>query len=138
MAPPVGTDKNHEISSDAQIALSKEVESTVMPILQKLKDIRLDGLNDTRQLIKILETNLQHIVNNYGHPNNLAAIYQRLTPVEILVASMVRQGLSTHIIAEALHISAGTVSIHRKHIRKKLGLQNKATNLQSYLHSLVE
>jgi DNA-binding CsgD family transcriptional regulator len=54
------------------------------------------------------------------------------------VASMVRQGLSTKVIAKTLNISPGTVSIHRKHIRKKLGLNEKADNLHSYLLSLIE
>jgi DNA-binding CsgD family transcriptional regulator len=54
------------------------------------------------------------------------------------VASLVRQGLSTKIIAMTLNIAPGTVSIHRKHIRKKLGLDGKAANLQSYLMSLTE
>lgn len=125
------TDKN-----DAQGTLSREVEGTVMPFLKKLKGASIDK-NQTR-LINILETNLQHLVKFYGRDTSLSAVYQKLTPAEIQVASMVRQGLSTKIIATTLNLSAGTIGIHRKHIRKKLELDSKAINLHSYLMSLTE
>jgi DNA-binding NarL/FixJ family response regulator len=131
------TAKNKETSTDVQIAFSYEVEATVMPLLQKLKEASADRLQTTH-LINILESNLKHLVKTYGRPTSLAAAYRHLTPVEALVASMVRQGESTHVIAATLNIAAGTVSIHRKHIRKKLGLDSKAINLRSHLLSLTE
>jgi DNA-binding CsgD family transcriptional regulator len=51
---------------------------------------------------------------------------------------MVRQGLSTKLIATTLNLSTGTIGIHRKHIRKKLELDSKEINLYSYLTSLIE
>lgn len=123
--------------SDAKIAFSQEVESTILPFLKKLKGTST-GRHQTTRLVNILEANLEHLVESYGHTANLAAAYQHLTPVETQVASLVRQGLSTKVIAATLAISAGTVGIHRKHIRKKLGLDSKGTNLHSYLLSLTE
>ena len=122
--------------SDAQEALSREVEGTVLPFLKKLKSANTD--RGQTQLIDIVEANLQHLVKIYGRPGNLPAIYQRLTPVEIQVASLVRQGLPTKIIAGTLNLSAETVNVHRKHIRKKLGLESKSNNLQGYLMSLAD
>jgi DNA-binding CsgD family transcriptional regulator len=122
-------------SAEAQYALTQEVEATLIPILDKLKQSGSDQAQ-TFRLINILETNLQHLIKAYGSSVSLAAAYQRLSPVETLVASLVRQGLPTKDIATALSISPGTVSIHRKHIRKKLGLGYKGVNLQSYLQSL--
>jgi DNA-binding CsgD family transcriptional regulator len=122
-------------SAEAQCALTQEVEATLIPILDKLKQSSTDQAQ-TFRLINILETNLQHLIKAYGSSVSLAAAYQRLSPVETLVASLVRQGLPTKDIATALSISPGTVSIHRKHIRKKLGLGYKGVNLQSYLQSL--
>jgi PAS domain S-box-containing protein len=123
--------------SEAQISLSQEVEATVLPLLKRLKMASTGRIKSTK-LIDILENNLQLLVKSYGRAANLAAAYQLLTPLETQVASMVRQGLATKSIASSLNISAGTVDIHRKHIRKKLGLNGKATNLQSYLGSLAE
>lgn len=123
--------------SDAQLALSDEVESTLLPMLKKLKTASVGRLQSIR-LINILETNLQQLVKSYGRTGNISAIYQKLTPIETQVASMIRQGQPTKVIAAALNIAPGTVSIHRKHIRKKLGLDGKGDNLYSYLQSLTD
>jgi PAS domain S-box-containing protein len=123
--------------TDAQVALSREVESTVLPFLQKLKGVSIDRVQTIR-LLDILETNLKQIVNSYGCPSELGAVYQQLTRVEAQVASMVRQGQPSKIIAATLNSSTETINIHRKRIRKKLGLDSKATNLQAYLMSLIE
>lgn len=129
------SNKNPAISPDAQYALSLEVETTLLPILEKLKQSTTDPVQ-TARLVTILESNLQHLVKTYGNSMSLAATYQRLSPVEALVASLVRQGLATKDIATALSIAPGTVNIHRKHIRKKLQLDYKGINLRSYLQSL--
>jgi|GEM_PF-2469114 PAS domain S-box-containing protein len=121
---------------DAQNALSREVEGTVLPFLKRLKGASTDR-NQTR-LITILETNLEQLVKFYGRDTSLSSVYQKLTPAEIQVASMVRQGLSTKLIATTLNLSAGTIGIHRKHIRKKLDLDSKEINLYSYLTSLLD
>ena len=122
---------------DAQLALSQEVEATVLPLLKKLKTVSSGRVQSTK-LIGIVEASLQQLVKSYGRAANLAAAYQKLTPIETQVASMIRQGLPTKSIATTLSISSGTVSIHRKHIRKKLGLDGKEINLQSHLQSLAE
>ncbi|MDP3008050.1 MAG: PAS domain S-box protein [Methylococcales bacterium] len=121
---------------DAQNALSREVEGTVLPFLNRLKS----GSSDKNQarLIGILEKNLHQLVKFYGRETSLSSVYQKLTPAEIQVASMVRQGLSTKLIAITLHLSTGTIGIHRKHIRRKLELDSKEINLYSYLTSLIE
>ena len=137
MVSTVEITNDQEALTAAQSALSQEVAATVTPILEKLKAANDDPLQ-TGRLIGILEANLQHLMQTYGSSTSLAAVYMQLTPVETLVASMVRQGLSSNDIAATLNIASGTVSIHRKHIRKKLGLHGKSTNLQSYLLALTE
>ena len=123
--------------SDAQCSLLLELEGTVLPFLRKLKGVSA-GRRQTTRLISILESNLQQLVQSYGRIDTLPAAYKQLTRIEMQVASLVRQGLSTKVIASTLNISPGTVSIHRKHIRKKLGLDGKASNLHSFLLSLTE
>lgn len=130
--------KHREVDmSDAQVALSNEVEDIVLPLLKKLKKAS-SGRIQTSKLIDILETALQQLVKFHGRTANLAAAYKKLTLIETHVASMVRQGLPTKTIAAVLNISSGTVSIHRKHIRKKLELDGKDINLHNYLMSLTE
>ena len=123
--------------NEAQAALSYEVEVTVKPLLKRMKEISSDP-EQSACLVDILESNLSHLVNTYGNPNGLTTVYRRLTRAECLVASMIRQGQSTKVIAQSLDIAVGTVNIHRKHIRKKLGISNQITTLQGYLKSMED
>jgi DNA-binding CsgD family transcriptional regulator len=54
------------------------------------------------------------------------------------VAALIRQGKSTKEIAEVLGIAGGSIDVHRRNIRKKLGLTNRKANLLSHLESLDE
>lgn len=112
-----------------------ELEQEIMPFLGKLK--KISGNPKQLRLLGALEANLQRLVASYGSTVEVASVYRNLTPKEIQVASMVREGFSTKVIAATLSISPETVSIHRKNIRKKLGLGTKAENLRSYLVTLA-
>lgn len=52
------------------------------------------------------------------------------------MATLVRQGKSSQDIADVLRVSVDTISFHRKNLRRKLGLQDRAKNLRTYLLSL--
>jgi DNA-binding CsgD family transcriptional regulator len=127
---------DQEFSTDAQIEFVLEVKATVLPLLKKLKTAS-DEPFKTTFLIYILENNLQHLVASYGRETSLVAAYQQLTPAEVLVASMLRQCPSNKVIAASLNVTPATVSRHCTNIRKKLGLDRKTINLQSYLQSLT-
>jgi PAS domain S-box-containing protein len=118
----------------AQNELVREINQEVAPFLLKLKK----SIRDHKQtrLLDVLESNLQHLASSYGNTESSPFLFSQLTPVEIQVASMIKQGLSTKDIATSLSISPETINVHRKHIRKKLGLGNKADNLRSHLMSL--
>jgi DNA-binding CsgD family transcriptional regulator len=85
-------------------------------------------------LVGILESNLGDIVSPFV--TKLSSRYLNLTPTEIQVASLIRDGRTTKEIGALLHLSANTIMSHRYHIRGKLGLKNKKVNLRSYLQSL--
>ncbi|MRR14566.1 LuxR family transcriptional regulator [archaeon] len=63
------------------------------------------------------------------HPN--------LTPKEMQIAEMIRQGKNSKDIAEMLGTSVATVNTHRNNIRKKLNMRKQKTNLRSHLLSLA-
>ncbi len=122
--------------TETQDTLSRDVEGSVIPFLKKLK--KSVNYKDQLHLIDIIQNNLEQVVTTYGRSNKLSNICQKLTPAEIQVASMVRQGLSTKMIATTLQLSSGTIGIHRKNIRKKLGLNGGTDSLYSFLSTLDE
>ncbi len=59
----------------------------------------------------------------------------RLSPREMEIANLVKNGQSNKDIAGALSISVKTVETIRNKIRRKLGLVNKSVNLISYFRN---
>jgi len=59
-----------------------------------------------------------------------------LSPREMEICGLIRNGLSTKQIASFLRIAESTVERHRNTIRKKLNLNGERINLTSYLRSL--
>ena len=108
------------------------VKKLVGPYLERLKLSKLD----TRQMtdLNILESNLNDIVSPLVRA--LSSKYLDLTPTEIRVAHLIKEGKRTKEIAEIFYLSENTILSHRFKIRTKLGLKNKKTNLRSYLQSL--
>lgn len=113
---------------------SENVLQLVEPLIKRLQRTRLD--DDQRQLVKEVEEKLHEITSSFI--TKLTRKASGLTPKEIQVANQVKQGKATKEIAEALCLAEGTINVHRKKIRKKLGLSNKSINLQAYLSSLSE
>jgi GAF domain-containing protein len=63
-------------------------------------------------------------------------VYQCLSPMEITVANLIRQGKGTKDIADLLKLSRRTVEVHRYSIRKKLQLEHTKMNLETYLSTM--
>lgn len=107
----------------------RNVQELVSPYLQRIVDGRLDSRQ--RTLAKILETNLNNIISPFS--DKMASGMVQLTPVEIRVASLIKEGKTNKEIAEVLLIAKNTVLFHRHNIRDKLDLKNKKINLRSHL-----
>ncbi|MCP4023837.1 MAG: PAS domain S-box protein [Desulfobacteraceae bacterium] len=108
------------------------IKQTVLPYLNKLKE---SGINQGQEvLIARLEMNLNKITSPLV--SKLSSKYLNLTPMEIKVATLVKDGLVNKEIAELLSVSVNTITSHRYKIRTKLGLRKKSINLRSYLLSL--
>ena len=104
----------------------------VLPYLYSLRNTRLS----TRQLsiLNTAESNLNNITSSFLpllKLNNYS-----LTPREIEVATLVKEGRTIKDITELLTVSINTIQFHRTSLRKKLGIKCSSTNLRSYLLSL--
>jgi DNA-binding CsgD family transcriptional regulator len=108
------------------------IKKLVLPYVENMKYLRLND-NQMAQL-KIIETHLNDIISAFLH--NLTSEYFDLTPREIQVANLVKEGKTTKEITQLLNISATAVDFHRKNLRSKVGIKNKKSNLRSHLLSL--
>lgn len=101
----------------------------IEPFLDRMSE---SGLSEHQRILTdVLRTNIKELTSPFG--NNFSSKLVRLTPAEIQVANMAKQGKRSKEIAEIMHLSPGTVNIHRKNIRKKLEIAHLKTNLQSFL-----
>lgn len=112
----------------------RNIEELISPHVAKLKEKNLK--TGERTLIDMIDSNLKDIASPLLQ--RLATANIILTPQEIQVAALVREGKSSKEIAEVLNVSTSTISFHRKNLRKKLGLDNTRKNLRTHLLSMAD
>jgi PAS domain S-box-containing protein len=108
------------------------VRDLVIPYIEKLKSGRLDAKE--KFLVNILESNLKDVLSPFLR--RLSSKHLKLTPTEIEISNLVRQGKTTKEIADFLNLSGKTIDSHRRNIRRKLGIRNKKENLRTHLLDL--
>jgi PAS domain S-box-containing protein len=120
--------------SELQENVLTNVKELVRPYLARLGRSRLD--TSQRMLIEVLAANLESIVSPFV--GKLSSRYFNLTPMEVKVAGLIKEGQTNKEIAELLALSKNTILFHRYNIRSKLGLKGRKVNLRSYLLSFEE
>ncbi len=108
------------------------VRNLILPYTEKLKQSPLSSTQMT--WMKILESHINEIISSFAR--TLSSRYANLTPTEIWIVTLLRDGRSTAQIAELSGISEKTVCRHRDNIRKKLGLRGGGINLRTHLLGL--
>jgi len=119
-----------------RVRMEENVLANVRKLVKPyLEELRFQKQNDrNRNLVDIIESRLDELTSPFL--NRLSSIHRLLTPREIDVAVLVREGKTSKEIAELLIVSVSAVNFHRKMIRKKVGLANEKSNLRSYLLGL--
>ena len=105
------------------------VEKLISPYLEKLK-MRCNE-DSQEDFLKIIQSNLDKITSSFTH--NYKNYLSNLTPAQIQIANLIKQGQTTKEIASLLSLSPSTIACHRQDIRKRLSLTNKKINLQAAL-----
>ena len=112
--------------------MHETITTKIMPIIKDLQTEEklarfLPEINSVAEYLKGIssETNVYYDA------------ISRLTETEMKIAAMVKNGMPTKKIASLMCISEETVKVHRKHIRRKMNIQNTNYNLSLYLASMM-
>ena len=122
-----------EGKKDTQKNIQSNIDKILMPILNALA---LEVPKVQRKYVELLRANLEEISAPFI--NQLSHKYQSLTPTEIKICNMIRNGMRTKEIAEMQGVSVATINRHREHIRRKLKITNSAANLITYLQTTMQ
>jgi PAS domain S-box-containing protein len=113
-----------------EVVLSN-VRELIGPYLERLQKSRLTAVQ--KAMADILKSNLDNITSPFIR--NLSAQHFNLTPTELRVANLVKEGRTNKEIAEILCLSKNTILFHRHNIRTKLGLRRSKKNLRAFLQA---
>jgi DNA-binding CsgD family transcriptional regulator len=124
--------RREEDKAELEEKVLANVKELILPYLETLRNTRLDAKQ--MAYTSIIESHLNEIVSPFLQ--RLSSKYMGLTPREIQVAGLVKEGKPNTEIGELLNVSVRAVEAHRDNIRTKLGLKHQRVNLRSYLLSI--
>ena len=122
-------EKREDDKKEFEENITYNIEKLVIPYLEELKMRCSDDSQKT--FVGIVKSNLDEITSSFAH--NSKDYFLNLTPTQIQIADLIKQGQTTKEIASLLNLSPSTVACHRQEIRKRLALTNKKVNLQAAL-----
>jgi len=121
--------RREEDKNELEEKVFLNVRELAIPYIEKLKKSRLNDNQLT--YLTILEKSLSDIISPFMH--NMTVKYSKLTPTEIQVATLIKQGKTSKEISNLMNLSTRAVDFHRGNIRNKVGLKNTHANLRSFL-----
>jgi DNA-binding CsgD family transcriptional regulator len=118
--------EKQEIRRDIKMNVGK----VLMPILHALA-LQLSPAQT--KYVEILQSNLEEITSPFI--SQLSHSYHSMTPTEVAICNMIRNGMRNKEIADMRGISEATINRHREKIRRKLKITNQNVNLATFLQS---
>lgn len=123
--------KREKDRQELENKLMLNIKELIIPYIEKLKLTDVSSKQET--YLDIIESNLAESTTPIG--KGMSNEYLKLTPAEIQVANLLKQGKMTKNIAEIMGLSPRTVESYRDSIRNKFGLKHKKINLRTFLIS---
>lgn len=114
-------------------SVNANVERVLLPHVQALAR---QVSSAQKQSLALLEKGLAELTDSFTH--RISSVCRNLTPTEIEICSLIRNGLSTKEIAKIRQVSPGTVFKQRENIRRKLSIIGTNANLTAHLLSIAE
>lgn len=121
-----------EDKTELQDNVLSNIRHLISPIIEKIKVSSSKGEIDG--CVDVLEASLNNIVSPFLR--NMSLKHYHLTPKEMQVANLVKEGKTTKEIAGFMNVSVRAVEVHRDNIRGKLNIKHKKANLRSMLLSM--
>lgn len=116
--------------ADLKQSVERIVRTTLLPTLDTVRKEQSESIRNS--YLDILEDQLLRL-NNGGEPDRRALLL-KLTPTEMKICRFIQAGASTKEIAESLNLSTVTIQTHRRNMRRKMELQDRKTNLYTFLN----
>jgi DNA-binding CsgD family transcriptional regulator len=104
------------------------ISSKIVPLVERF--IQDDAFAALRPDLEVLNAYVHELTAGLSSD---AMLVTSLSPTEMRVASLIKEGLPTSEIAEEMQLSEGTIKTHRRSIRHKLNIQHTRKNLANYL-----
>jgi len=111
--------------------ISHKIETVLLPAIEKVRNEVNTEIRNS--YLYIMREQLIHLTK--GFSRELEGRFLQLTRSEIRVCQLIQEGHSTKEIADRMNVSFETVQVHRRNIRKKLGVRGRKVNLFSLLSS---
>lgn len=126
--------QNDEDRRELEQIVLQNIRETILPKVKQLQEKEKNY--SMRKLADQIEADLNDIASPFLHRlSNLATV---LTPQEMKIAQLIKEGKSTKEMAEDLSLSIPTINFHRRNLRQKLGISGSSTNLRSLLLGMAK
>lgn len=125
--------KEQENKVELEERVLTNINNIIFPYIEKMKSTA--SLTEKKTYLEVLELNLKQISSSF--PVRISSPSIGFTPSELQIANLIRNGRRTKEIGNLLNLSVKTIEVHRKNIRKKLGIKLKKVNLRTYLLSIL-
>jgi len=144
-----GLEEEHQLMKDKNLALREvlnqiddekrhlvrqiqaNVDKVVIPILRSLE---ANATSIERKYLRLIGDQLEDISSQFAE--KLSVRFVQLSPRELQVCNLIRNGLSCKDIARTLDTSVHTILKQRQSIRRKLGIGNQPVNLATFLQTV--